>query len=213
MAFGGKTATASQAVETDRGAYRCFIASTLIDTPHGPRPVEALQAGDMVSTLDHGSQPVAWVWNGRQPLKGVAPGQRPVLICAGALAPGLPARDLILSPHHRVLVGEAAQITQRFGQPALAAAQALTEEPGVRVMMGRRAIHWFNFACERHQVVCANGVFTESLLIEAKALALMTGAERRQIARAFPGRSGAFLNGPPARPLLDITDAGQGLAA
>ena len=215
MAFRDKNTAAVQVNELDQGAsaFRCFVASTLIDTPKGPRPVEALQAGDMVSTLDHGPQPVAWVWNGRQPLQGVERGQRPVLICAGALGPGRPTRDLILSPHHRVLVGEAAQFTQRFGQSTLATAQALTNEPGVRTMMGRKAIHWFNFACDRHQVVCANGVLTESLLIEAEALASMTGPERRQIARAFPGRNGALLNGPPARPLLAAPQAGQGLAA
>lgn len=194
------------------GNYRCFCASTLIDTPSGPRPVEALQVGDMVATLDRGPQPVAWTWNGRQPLHGVERGQRPVMIRAGALGQGRPTRDLILSPQHGVLVGEKAQYFHRFRQPALAAAQGLTQEPGVRAMMGRNAVHWYNFAFERHEIVVANGIHAKSLLIGADTIASMTAFERRTIAVAFAQTGGAYLNGPPARPFLTQADASQAAA-
>lgn len=36
----------------------CFVAGTLIETADGPRPVEALQPGDLVLTRDHGLQPL-----------------------------------------------------------------------------------------------------------------------------------------------------------
>jgi len=184
------------------GNYRCFCASTLIDTPSGPRPVEALQVADLVSTLDRGPQPVAWTWSGRQPLHGVERGQRPVLIKAGSLGAGRPYRDLILSPLHSVLVGDATQFPDRVSRPGLASAQSLIAESGVRVMMGRDVVHWYNFACERHEIVKANGVHTESLLIGAATIESMTAWERRLLGAAFAQPHGAYVNGPPARPVL-----------
>ena len=43
-----------------RKSLLSFTHGTRIDTPDGPRPVEALAAGDLVTTLDNGSQPVRW---------------------------------------------------------------------------------------------------------------------------------------------------------
>ena len=191
------------------GAFGCFAASTLIDTPNGARPVEALQEGDLISTLDHGAQPVAWVWNGRQSLRKADRAGRPVLIRAGALAPGRPGRDLIVSPHHHVLVGEAGQFSAGFGQPVLAPARVLTSQRGVRAMMGRKAIHWYGFACKRHEIVCANGVFAGSMLINRPALAVMANRERQQIGEETERRHGAVLNSAPARPLWEPRERGQ----
>jgi len=178
----------------------------MIDTPAGPRPVEALQIGDLVHTLDAGPQPVAWVWNGHQPLHEAERHERPVLIRAGALGPGVPARDLMLSPWHGVLLGESGQRGALPGR-GLAAAGDLTGGRGVRIMMGRRAIHWFNFACARHQIVRANGAAVESLLIGTDTLASMSRRERRDAAEAFPDRPSPWLNGPPVRPMLDLPES------
>ncbi len=41
----------------------CFANCTQIDTPRGPRIVEALRMGDLVDTLDHGPRPVRWVFS------------------------------------------------------------------------------------------------------------------------------------------------------
>lgn len=38
----------------------CFAAGTLIATLSGPVAIEALRAGDMVTTLDHDEQPIRW---------------------------------------------------------------------------------------------------------------------------------------------------------
>ena len=47
-------------VAFEAGMILCFTAGTMIDTPHGPRPVEQLAAGDAILTLDHGAQPLLW---------------------------------------------------------------------------------------------------------------------------------------------------------
>jgi hypothetical protein len=38
----------------------CFAAGTMIETECGMTPVEQIQVGDLVRTLDHGLQPVQW---------------------------------------------------------------------------------------------------------------------------------------------------------
>lgn len=93
----------------DQFAPPCFVAGTRIATETGPRPVEALRVGDRVVT-DGRSGPVLRevVWLGHRPVDlrrhprphAVAP----VRITAGAFAPSLPARDLLLSPDHAVFV-------------------------------------------------------------------------------------------------------------
>ena len=85
----------------------CFYPGTLIATPDGEKAVETLQAGDLVLTADGKSAPVRWM--GRQtvstrfadPLRVL-----PIRIKAGALAEGVPARDLLVSPDHALLVGD-----------------------------------------------------------------------------------------------------------
>jgi Hint domain len=81
------------------------MRGTMISTPSGAKPVEMLEPGDIVSTVDDRALPVAWI--GRQtistkfadPLRVL-----PVRIKANALADGMPSRDLLLSPDHAILL-------------------------------------------------------------------------------------------------------------
>jgi Hint domain len=83
----------------------CFMPGTMIRTPNGEVVVETLKRGDLVLTTKGQVAPVSWV--GRQtvstrftdPLRVL-----PIRIKAGALAENVPARDLLLSPDHAVLV-------------------------------------------------------------------------------------------------------------
>jgi collagen type I/II/III/V/XI/XXIV/XXVII alpha len=83
----------------------CFVTGTAIRTPYGARPVESLAEGDLVTTVSGESLPVIWV--GQQRIDCAAHDRpqdvQPVLIEAGAFAPGVPARDLYLSPDHAIL--------------------------------------------------------------------------------------------------------------
>lgn len=90
---------------TDEEVF-CFVAGTLIETPVGWRAVEELAPGDLVITRDNGHQPVRWVGSVRLSGSSLARHSRlrPIRIRAGALGPATPARDLLVSPQHRVLV-------------------------------------------------------------------------------------------------------------
>ncbi len=188
------------------GSIPCYAPGTMIDTPDGPRTIETLLPGDLVVTLDHGPQPIKWVRAGEQPLETQPYDARPVLIEAGALGPDRPARDLIVSPQHRILVGALGQLGALGEGQAFAPAKALTDLPGIRFMRGKRLITWIHFACANHEVVTANGCASESLLLGRMVLNALTGHQRQSLHRLFglQASSGVALNGPPARPCLSV---------
>jgi len=198
--------TAAGQLTRDDLEFVCFAPGTAIATPAGPRPVETLRPGDPVLTDDHGARPL--IWTGRRRLVfGPAPHkQKPVLIPRGALAPGVPARDLVLSPQHRVLIGGAALGRAHGVAEALAPAKALIGRRGIRQMRGKRTITYVTLLCRRHQILRAEGARVESFLPRRYALSLLRPAERRAVVRLLP-RLLADPDtgyGPPARPLLTV---------
>jgi hypothetical protein len=182
----------------------CYATGTLIDTPDGPRTVESLSAGDLVMTVDGGPQEILWASHRERALDDRADDEKPVLIKAGALGAGLPAQDLIVSPQHRILVGEAGQLTDYFDTPALVAAKALVSLHGIRHMRGKKQVRWHHFACRSHEVVKANGCLTESLLLGAMVLRSMTEAELAELTGIFGTQLSetVALNGKAARRLM-----------
>jgi hypothetical protein len=83
----------------------CYYEGSLIDTPLGKMPVEALSVGDDVLTADGHPAAVSWIGHRRvsaffaDPLRAY-----PIRIKANALAENMPSRDLLLSPDHAILV-------------------------------------------------------------------------------------------------------------
>lgn len=184
----------------------CYAPGTVIGTPEGPRRVETLKAGDLVVTLDHGPQAIRWTHAGALSLEEADEEDKPVQIKAGALGPGCPARDLIVSPPHRIFVGAAGQLDGVFAGEAFVPAKSLAGLPGIRHMKGRKDFAWVHFACDRHEVVTANGCLSESLLLGPMVMNGLTAAERAAVARVFghPPRPETPLNGPPARDCLKV---------
>ena len=109
----------------------CFVAGTMIKTAGGVKPVEALEVGDLVWTLDAGWQPLRWIGK-RVVTQGqmeAMPQLRPVYFDRGALGPDQPRQRMGLSPQHRVLrQGWLAEL--HFGQPEVLA-------PAVAFVNGR----------------------------------------------------------------------------
>ena len=196
------------------GSIPCYSAGTLIDTPDGPREVQSLQIGDLVETLDHGAMPICWLRRRDQKLPGAGTTAGVVLIRAGTFAAGSPARDLLVSPQHRILLGGCGQLDDVFPGQCFAAAKALTGLPGVRMMRGVRRITWVHFAFDSHEVVCAEGCYSESLLLGPMVLNGLTGMSRRAAARHFgePAHPGAALNSPAARDCLSVGEARRAIA-
>ncbi len=178
----------------------CYAQGTLIETPDGPRRVETLCVGDHVLDENRVTREIIWVWTGDQALESGADDQTPVLIGAHALGKGQPCADLIVSPHHRMLLHGS----------VLAPAKALTGLRGIRRMRGKRAVTWVHFACEAHHVVTANGARSESLLLGPMVVKGLARRDRLRLIGYFGAdrcRSFEFaLNGPAAYRCLTVRE-------
>jgi hypothetical protein len=167
----------------------CFTLGTQIATPEGPVPVEQLQPGDLVLTLDHGPQPLRWIGSSRLERADLnaKPHLKPILIAAGSLAPGLPCQDLSVSPQHRVLVSS--KIARRmFGSAeVLVAAKKLLTHQGISVLEDNPdGVDYFHILCDDHQIVFSNGLPTESLYVGAEAKIALPQDAQAEIMALFP---------------------------
>lgn len=182
----------------------CFTPGTAIATPGGERRVEDLRAGDAVMTADHGAQRLLWI--GRRHLDAtaldLAPNLRPVRVAAGALGPGLPRRELLLSPQHRLLVRSA--IAERVGgaPEVLVAVRHLIGLPGIAPAREIRTVSYLHLLFMRHELVIANGALSESLYLGRQALRGLSRPARNEVFALFAELRDTHLPPLPARPLL-----------
>ena len=127
----------------------CFGRGAMIRTPSGEVPVERLAAGDLVETLDHGAQAIRWIGSTTVLARADL---TPIRIRAGALGAGQPTRDLLVSPHHRMVVtGWRAEVL--FGEPeVLAAARDLINDETIRPANDLEEIEYFHILFDRHEI-------------------------------------------------------------
>ncbi|MDT8855621.1 Hint domain-containing protein [Paracoccaceae bacterium Fryx2] len=168
-------------------AVPCFTPGSLILTERGEVRVEALVAGNTVVTRDNGHQPVRWT--GRRDLARAdlmaQPRLSPVRIAARALDGILPQRDMLVSPQHRMLMtGPRAEMF--FGEPeVLVAATHLVGEAGIdRVFPD--GISYIHILFDRHEIISADGAWTESFQPGDLTLAGMDGEQRAEVLAIFP---------------------------
>lgn len=165
----------------------CFTQGTLIATPRGELPAELLKAGDKVVTRDNGIQEIRWVgqnalsWRELQMMSYL----KPVLLREGALGHGLPERDMMVSPNHRILVSN--ELTAlHFDEPeVLVAAKHLIGGLGMHEVnsFGTTYIH---FLFDRHEILLSNGCWSESFQPEDYSLKGLGNAQRSEIHELFP---------------------------
>ncbi len=183
----------------------CFTPGTRIRTRDGEAAVEALRPGDMVWTQDRGAQPVRWI--GRANLGpgrlAADPALRPVRLRAGALGPGRPRRDMLLSPQHRLLIaGWRAELL--FGsQEVLAAARHLVNDRTITLAGEVTHVTYIHLLFDHHEILEADGLAAESFRPGPMTLPGMSEPARAELLALFPelaaGRTPALA---PARPLL-----------
>lgn len=165
----------------------CFTPGTKIATPRGEVPVESLRVGDKIITRDNGIEEIRWIgaqhldWNDLSK----NPHLQPVLIRKGSLGNGLPEQDMMVSPNHRMLVANDRTALYFEEHEVLVAAKHLVGSQGVHAVtsIGTTYIH---FMFDRHEVVLANGAWTESFQPGDQTLKGLGNAQRTEIFEIFP---------------------------
>ncbi len=170
----------------------CFTPGTSIATPRGEMLVEDLQVGDKVITRDNGIQEIRWI--GAKRMEGrtlqANPHLQPVLIQRGALGHGLPERDMLVSPNHRMLVNtDRVALYFEENEVLVSAKHLVNPKEGVQNInsMGTTYIH---FMFENHEVVLSNGAWTESFQPGDYSLKGIGNAQRNEIFELFPELQG-----------------------
>lgn len=180
----------------------CFVRGTRLLTPGGQKPVEALSAGDLVMTRDHGAQQVRWAGSVR--VRAVAP-MVPVVIEAGTFGNH---DTLRLSPQHRILL-RGARSELMFGTAeVLVAARHLVNGRTVRFDMSEPEVDYFHILFDRHEIVWSEGLETESFHPGPVGIDGLAEAARAELLTLFPElEAGADAYGPSARRTLRFHEA------
>ena len=171
----------------------CFTPGTLIDTDRGSLPVEALRPGDRVLTMDHGYQPVRWTGHRNVTAEELlrAPQLRPILISRDTFGPGLPERDLRVSPQHRLLLSGARAELVSGETEVLAPAVHLLGLPGVVQDAAAAGVRYIHILFDQHEIVRSDGLWTESFQPARAMLSGMDGAALTELLTLFPRLGGA----------------------
>lgn len=188
----------------------CFTPGTAIRSNRGDVPVEELRKGDRVLTKDHGYQVLVWV--GTKTLVptvlGEDPALRPVRIAKGALGAGLPLKTMQVSPQHRMLVS-GPEVELWFGtDEVLVAAKHLTVLDGIDVVDADN-VTYIHVMCKAHEIILANGAWTESFQPADMSLAGHDSEIRHELSAIFPqlDAGDAGRNYQAARPSLKRYEA------
>lgn len=132
----------------------CFAAGSGIATARGRVPVERLRVGDLVRTAGGPLRPVVWLgWREVDAASHPKPEDVwPVRVRAGAIAPGQPSRDLLLSPDHALLL-DGALVPVRY----LLNGATIVQERVARIA-------YWHVELPEHGALLAEGLAAESFL-------------------------------------------------
>lgn len=166
--------------------YICFASDTLIETPNGQVRVDDLGVGDLVMTRDSGPQPIVWAGHSTLNWPDADDRMKPIKINADAFGPGLPLRDLIVSPQHHMFISNP-HCAALFAHPeVLAPAKGLTGMAGIRRMAGKKSVTYFHILLEKHGVITAEGMPSESFYPGPNAVRMMQPSQRNSLYDVVP---------------------------
>lgn len=133
----------------------CFVAGTITETAFGPALIEGLRPGDPIRTAAGAARPIKWIgWRELDIARHPYPDQvRPVRFLAGALADGVPSRDLRVSPDHAMAI-----------DGLLIPARLLLNGTTIRRDHQARNVTYYHIELDTHDLLVAEGAASESYL-------------------------------------------------
>jgi hypothetical protein len=151
-------------------AVGCLLRGTRVQTPTGQVAVEDLRIGDPVITKSGQTQPVKWI--GRRRVTGTLESV-PVKISRFALDANTPSADLYLTRLHTLYI-----------EGVFIPAQALINGRTITLCTSQvsQTLEYFHVELPSHDVILAEGVEVESLLVSAGNLGgYDNGTERERL--------------------------------
>lgn len=139
-----------------------FFAGTHLTLAGGAQAaVETLKVGDMVLTRDHGPRPIRWIGQHTRRAAGAA---APIRITAGTLNT---ARDLRLSPHHRLFIWQRRDTLGTGRAEVLIKAELLINGTTVTRDEGGH-LDSYQILFDSREIIFAEGIAVESLLVTSE---------------------------------------------
>jgi hypothetical protein len=168
--------------------------------------IEDLRVGDRVLTRDDGPQPIRWI--GQTTLRATG-AFAPVMIRKGVLHN---ENDLIVSPDHRLFVWQREDRLGAGRSEVLIKVRHLINGTTV-VQQDGGFVDYFQLMFDEHQIIYAEGIAAESLLIDPRTRAALPAsvAQARHAHRKHLGYevAEALLSGPDAVDLLRKASGSQ----
>ncbi len=158
-------------------------------------------------TRDNGPQTISWL--GKKVLSGNTSAHLlPIRIKANALGKGLPKRDLLVSPQHRILVSDWRAELMFGASEVLIAAKHLVNDNDIRVATDLEEFAYFHIMFDTHQTVFSEGLPSESFHPGDFAMQSLPEASRTEILELFPElENGVESYGPATHTSLKAFEA------
>ena len=176
--------------------------------PAGEVAVEALAEGDLVATLG-GMRPVTWIGRRRVDIAAHRDPEavQPIRLRRDAVAPGVPSRDLLVSPDHAIHL-----------DGVLIPARLLVNGASIVQETGLRAVTYFHVELDAHAILFAEDLEAESYLdtgnramFENAGVAMRLHPDFSVSARLRDGRAGTCVplatDAATVRPVWDRLSA------
>jgi hypothetical protein len=158
--IGSSTTTAPERF-ADIASVSFFAGTHLTLADGAQRKVESLQIGDMLLTRDHGPRPIRWIGHQTRRAAGTA---APIRIAEGMLNT---ARDLLLSPQHRLFIWQRQDELGAGRSEVLIRADLLVNGTTVTREEGGH-IDSYQIVFDGNEIIYAEGIAVESLLVTAE---------------------------------------------
>ena len=137
----------------------CFAGGCTLKTIKGEMPVETIEVGDLLRTLDNGYQPVRFVYRRKMRALG---SMRPVLFETGAIGNSAPIQ---VSQQHRFLTSSLPFEIRQFyksGENNLVKASELVNGTTIRIRNDLETVEYFHFMLDKHELLYSAGTISES---------------------------------------------------
>ena len=192
----------------DRRRDVALAGTSQILTPDGLRPAMGLRAGDLVETLDHGVQPLAWVGRSAPAYQLSDDTNGPIRIRAGAFGAFGPQENLTVFADQRILI-DCPKCEALFGhRQYFVAARHLLHLRGVR-RLGESDGPSVNLMFGTSAIVQANGAWVEAWRPESLAIKGLSKALWDDLLASDPcvAHAARLARYQAARPNLDAKEA------